>query len=119
MECAGLKDLSPGSLHVILTRSDKSALELTPEAAATLQDVHLGKVSRAPNDRQSDSQDVSILAEIVQRSFTFFAMRYKQSCDHALRLHLTWDAPRLCRCKYDAATQCGAHCSGCEGRKLL
>lgn len=43
---AGLAGLSPGTLHVILTLSGKAALELTPEAAAALKDVQLGKVSQ-------------------------------------------------------------------------
>ena len=46
VRAAGLAGLTPGTLHIILTLSGKAALELTPEAAAALKDVQLGKVSQ-------------------------------------------------------------------------
>ncbi len=48
---AGLRELKPGNLHVVLTSSGAAALELPPDALALQRNITLPKASRRPSCR--------------------------------------------------------------------
>lgn len=65
---AGLGQLNPGNLHVVLTSADAAALALSPEVSALQRDMTLPKVRWRPECSPLVVQIVSVQQPIAERA---------------------------------------------------